>query len=52
MDGLKMAGIEKFDDLVAWQKARALTRLVYEATRRQRFWIIGTNAAGSSFRHV
>jgi four helix bundle protein len=32
-----MARIEKFEDLVAWQKARALTRLVYEATRQGEF---------------
>jgi four helix bundle protein len=32
-----MARIEKFEDLVAWQKARALTRLVYEVTRQGQF---------------
>jgi four helix bundle protein len=27
-----MARVEKFEDLVAWQKARVLTRVVYETT--------------------
>jgi four helix bundle protein len=30
-------GIERFEDLVAWQKARALTRAVYEATQKNTF---------------
>src|SRR4051812_37671916 len=28
-----MAKIERFEDLIAWQKARVLTRQIYEATR-------------------
>jgi four helix bundle protein len=30
-------GVEKFEDLVAWQKARVLTRMIYEVTRSERF---------------
>lgn len=30
-------GIERFEDLIAWQKARALTRAVYEATQQNIF---------------
>ncbi|WHZ26966.1 MAG: S23 ribosomal protein [Nitrospira sp.] len=29
--------VERFEDLVAWQKARALTQAVYEVTRVQAF---------------
>ena len=29
--------IERFEELVAWQNARALTRLICEATRRDEF---------------
>ena len=32
-----MARIERFEDLVAWQKARVLTRLVYQATKKEKF---------------
>ena len=32
-----MARIERFEQLVAWQKARVLTRLIYEATRKETF---------------
>ena len=32
-----MGTVERFEDLVAWQKARALTRDVYEATRQGTF---------------
>ncbi|HIP97547.1 MAG TPA: four helix bundle protein [Anaerolineae bacterium] len=32
-----MAKIERFEDLIAWQKARALTRAVYEVTRQGAF---------------
>jgi four helix bundle protein len=32
-----MAGVRRFEDLVAWQKARALTREVYAATRAAGF---------------
>jgi len=32
-----MAKIEKFEDLIAWQKARELTRAIYEATRQGAF---------------
>jgi four helix bundle protein len=32
-----MAAITRFEDLVAWQKARALTRDIYVATRRGTF---------------
>ena len=32
-----MARIERFEDLVAWQKARVLTRLIYEVTRKETF---------------
>jgi four helix bundle protein len=32
-----MAKIERFEDLIAWQKARELTRAVYEATRQGAF---------------
>ena len=32
-----VAGISRFEDLVAWQRARSLTRLVYMATRSHTF---------------
>ncbi|HEY0151460.1 MAG TPA: four helix bundle protein, partial [Longimicrobium sp.] len=32
-----MSSIERFEDLIAWQKARVLTRDVYEVTREQAF---------------
>jgi four helix bundle protein len=32
-----VARIERFEDLVAWQKARVLTRLIYQATQNERF---------------
>jgi four helix bundle protein len=32
-----MGKVERFEDLIAWQKARTLTRFVYEATRRGSF---------------
>ena len=32
-----MARIERFEDLVAWQKARVLTRLVYEVSQKGKF---------------
>lgn len=32
-----MGKIEKFEDLIAWQKARELTRAIYEATRQGAF---------------
>jgi four helix bundle protein len=32
-----MAKIERFEDLIAWQKARELTRAVYDATRQEDF---------------
>ena len=31
---LSTVGVERFEDLIAWQKARQLTRVVYEFTRR------------------
>ena len=32
-----MSKIERFEDLIAWQKARALTRAIYEVTRQGAF---------------
>src|SRR3970282_953733 len=32
-----MSKIERFEDLIAWQKARALTRAIYEVTRQGGF---------------
>lgn len=32
-----MSGVQKFEDLIAWQKARALTRSVYEVTKQGAF---------------
>ena len=32
-----MARIERFEELLAWQKARVLTRLIYQATRKEAF---------------
>jgi four helix bundle protein len=32
-----MGDIRRFEDLVAWQKARVLTRAVYHATQQERF---------------
>ena len=32
-----MARIERFEDLVAWQKARLLTRLIYQVTQKEPF---------------
>lgn len=34
-----MTGIERFTDLLAWQKARALTKSIYETTREGAFAI-------------
>jgi four helix bundle protein len=28
-----MAGVQRFEDLIAWQKARTLTRRIYQVTR-------------------
>lgn len=30
-------GVEKFEDLIAWQKARVLTQMIYEVTRSESF---------------
>ena len=32
-----MARIERFEELVAWQKARVLRQLIYQATQKERF---------------
>ncbi len=32
-----MCKIERFEDLMAWQKARMLTKAIYEVTKRGRF---------------
>jgi four helix bundle protein len=32
-----MGGVERFEDLIAWQKARVLTKAVYLATQKDRF---------------
>ena len=32
-----MTRVERFEDLVAWQKARILTRLIYQATQKEKF---------------
>ena len=32
-----MAGVQRFEDLIAWQKARALTKAVYDVTESHRF---------------
>ena len=32
-----MAGVKRFEDLIAWQKARELARAVYEATTKDKF---------------
>jgi four helix bundle protein len=32
-----MGHVGRFEELVAWQKGRALTKAVYEATREERF---------------
>ncbi|MFZ0930230.1 MAG: four helix bundle protein [Syntrophobacteraceae bacterium] len=32
-----MAKVERFEDLIAWQKARGLTRAIYEVTRNGDF---------------
>lgn len=32
-----MAKVERFEDLIAWQKARELTRVIYEVTRQGDF---------------
>ncbi len=32
-----MAKIERFEDLIAWQKARLLTKAIYEVTREDKF---------------
>ena len=36
-DCLMSGKIEKFEDLIAWQKARELTRAIYDATRQGAF---------------
>ena len=30
-------GVKRFEDLIAWQKARELARAVYDATTKDRF---------------
>lgn len=32
-----MSKVEKFEDLIAWQKSRELTRNIYEITRKEPF---------------
>jgi len=32
-----MGGVKDFEDLIAWQKARVLTKNIYEATQKERF---------------
>jgi four helix bundle protein len=32
-----LSKIERFEDLIAWQKARELTRVIYQVTRRGEF---------------
>lgn len=32
-----MSSFRKFEDIVAWQKARVLTKRIYEVTRQERF---------------
>ena len=32
-----MAGIQRFEDLIAWQKARILTANIYKVTRKSEF---------------
>ncbi|MBZ0283735.1 MAG: four helix bundle protein [Anaerolineae bacterium] len=32
-----MAGVERFEDLIAWQKARSLTSAIYRLTRKEDF---------------
>jgi four helix bundle protein len=32
-----MAGVTRFEDLIAWQKARGLTSAIYQATRKDSF---------------
>ena len=32
-----MAGVKVFEDLIAWQKARVLTKNIYEVTQKERF---------------
>jgi four helix bundle protein len=34
---MRMAGFKKFEDILAWQKARESTRLVYEITAEGQF---------------
>lgn len=38
--GELVSGVERFEDLVAWQKARELVRAVHEVTRDRRQWDI------------
>ncbi len=49
-----MARIERFEELIAWQKARELTREVYATTGkggvRPRLWAGGPDATGRPFR--
>jgi four helix bundle protein len=35
--GQAVTSIERFEDLVCWQKARSLTAAIYQATRQQEF---------------
>ncbi|MCA0458928.1 MAG: four helix bundle protein [Chloroflexi bacterium] len=32
-----MSGVKDFEDLIAWQKARVLTKHIYEVTQKERF---------------
>lgn len=50
-----MSKIERFEDLIAWQKARSLTYAIYEVTRRDSWRkdsSLGTNSAGSGINNV
>jgi four helix bundle protein len=33
----RQIAVDKFEDLIAWQKARSLTRMIYEITRGESF---------------
>jgi four helix bundle protein len=37
MEVSKLSKVERFEDLIAWQKARILTQLIYQITQQEKF---------------
>ena len=56
IEGGIMKKVEKFEDLIAWQKARELTREIYQITRQdvfaKDFGLSGQMQRALGFNHV